>query len=95
MAHEREIAVTLGPPQQLLPSEVPPMLTKQGQPKISTADASGYRGELFKGRNKQHYWKLVRVRGGKSVAVGGEGYVRPSGAAKAFEKLFPGVPLAQ
>lgn len=43
--------------------------------------------ELFKGRDKQWYWRL-RAGNGRIVAIGGEGYTRKSSASRAVGKII-------
>lgn len=46
-----------------------------------------YTVETFKGEDKQHYWR-IKAHNGKVIAIGGEGFQRPSGARKSIKQLI-------
>lgn len=48
--------------------------------------------EFFKDRKKEWRWRL-RASNGRIVATSGEGYRRPSGAAKTLQRLATAVRL--
>jgi hypothetical protein len=47
--------------------------------------------EVYRGADGLWYWRRCIRRGGRIVADGSEGYVRPSGASKAAARENPGI----
>lgn len=43
--------------------------------------------EVFRGQNKEHFWR-VKSHNKRIIAVGGEGFKRPSGAKKSIKQLI-------
>lgn len=51
------------------------------------------RVEVFRGKtNQMWYWRAI-ANNGRSIAIGGEGYVNHDDAKKMAEALFPGVKI--
>ncbi len=52
-----------------------------------------YRIELFRGANRQHYWRIVHRN--RNILATSEGYTRRASAARAAERLAAALRFVQ